>query len=74
MCLATPSKVIKIEGEWAEVDSGQHTHLANLGLAKNVKLGDYVIVHGDLVLNKVDKKDALKILKMTSKNICKTKV
>lgn len=77
MCLAAPSKVLKIEGDWAEVDSGQHTHRASLSLVKNVKKGDYVIVHGDLILNKVDKKDALKILSLINnktKNICKTKV
>ncbi len=74
MCLATPSKIIKIEGDWAVIKSGDHTHQANLSLVKNVKIGDYVIVHGDLALNKIEKKDAEKILKMiNNKNICKTR-
>jgi hydrogenase expression/formation protein HypC len=77
MCLATPSKITKIEGDWAIVESGDHTHRANLGLVKNVRVGDYVIVHEDMVLNKVLKKDAEKILKMIdNKNIyiCTKKV
>jgi len=66
MCLATPSKIVKIDGDWATIESGGHTHKANLSLVKNVKIGDYVIVHGDLILNKVEKKDAENILKMIS--------
>ena len=78
MCLATPSKIVKIDGDWATIESGDHTHRANLSLIKNVKIGDYVIVHGDLILNKVEKKDAENILKMIKKskkqNICIKKV
>ena len=35
MCLAVPSKVIKINGEWADVQSLNHTHKANINLLKN---------------------------------------
>jgi hydrogenase expression/formation protein HypC len=64
MCLAVPSKVIKIEKEWATVKSGDHTHKANLSLLKDVKVGDYLLVHTDLALNKVEEKEAKRILKM----------
>ncbi len=67
MCLAVPSKIIKIKGEWAVVKSGNHEHKANLALVKNAKVGNYVIVHGDLALNKLEKKEALAILKMIKK-------
>ena len=67
MCLATPSKVIKIEGDWATVQAENHIHKANLGLVKDVKIGDYIIVHADLVLNKIGKQEAGKILKMIKK-------
>ncbi len=67
MCLATPSKIIKIEGDWATVQSEHHIHRANLGLIKDVKVGDYIIVHADLALNKIQKQDAEKILKMIKK-------
>jgi len=78
MCLATPSKITKIKGDWAVVDSGKHCHRVNLSLVKDAKIGDYVIVHGDLALNKIQKKEAEQILKMIKKskkqNICKKKV
>lgn len=64
MCLAVPNKIIKIKGEWAVVDSGEHTHRANLSLVKNAKVGDYVIVHEDMVLNKIPGQEAKKILRM----------
>lgn len=66
MCLATPSKIVKIKGDWATVISDKHTHRANLLLVKDAKVGDYVLVHGDMVLNKVAKQDALKILDLIS--------
>lgn len=62
MCLAIPSKVLKIEDNRAIVKSDNHTHKADLSIVKNVKIGDYLLVHGDMALNKIPKKDALKIL------------
>ncbi len=64
MCLAMPSKVTKIKGKIATVQSCHHRHQADLSLVKNVKIGDYLLVHGDMALNKVPKSDAKKILAM----------
>jgi len=64
MCLATPSKVIKIKGQWATVESGDHKHRVNLSLLKNVKVGDYLLIHDELAINKVPKTEAKRILKM----------
>ena len=66
MCLATPSKVIKIEKDWATVQSNSHQHKANLSLVKNVKIGDYLLVHDNLAINKVPKSEAKKILKIVN--------
>jgi len=70
MCLATPSKVIKIEGDWVEVASRDHTHRANISLLKNkgVSLGDYILVHGDMAIQKLDNTEAEKILCMIDEN------
>ena len=67
MCLATPSKVIKIEKDWAMVQSGDHKHRVNLSLLKNVKLGDYLLIHDELAINKVPKTEAKRILEMITK-------
>ncbi len=64
MCLATPSKVIKIEKDWATVKSGNHTHRVNLSLLKDIKLGDYLLIHDELAINKIPKKEAKQILEM----------
>lgn len=66
MCLATPSKVTKIEGQWVEVLSMDHTHRANISLLRNkgVNLGDYLLIHGDLAIQKLPEDEALKILEM----------
>jgi len=64
MCLATPSKVIKIDGDWAEVEAGDHTHRISLSLLKNVKLGDYLLIHDQLAINRLPKTEAKKILAM----------
>ena len=68
MCLATPSKVIKIKGQWATVQSGDHHHQANLSLLKNIKVGDYLLIHDELAINKVPKTEAKRILDMIEKH------
>ena len=64
MCLAVPSKVIKIKGPWATVQSNNHQHRANLSLLKNVKIGDYLLVHDQLAINKLPRPEAKRILEM----------
>ncbi len=70
MCLAMPGKIIKIEGDWATIETQEHTHRANLSLIKEVAVGDYVLVHGDMVINKVEKEEAGHILKMVNSLSC----
>lgn len=67
MCLSVPAKVIKIQNGHAVVRGGDQTHEVDLSLVKNVKTGDYLLVHANLALNKVPKEDAQKILKFLEK-------
>ena len=64
MCLATPTRVIKIKNQWADVESGNHRHQVNLSLLKIVKKGDYLLAHDDLAIKKISKKEAEEILNM----------
>lgn len=64
MCLATPSKVIKLDNNEAIVESGDHEHRVNLDLVKNIKIGDYLLIHNEMALNKMPKTEAKKILDM----------
>lgn len=72
MCLAMPSKVIEIKGKTAIVQVGSHRHQVDLSLVKNVKIGDYLLIHDGLALNKIPKSDAKKILAMIDKSMNRT--
>jgi hydrogenase expression/formation protein HypC len=66
MCLAIPVKVAKIKGTLAEVDMGGVRRQADIRLLKNVKVGDYVLIHAGFAIEKIDESRAhetLKILK-----------
>jgi len=65
MCLATPLKIIKIKKDnKAIVGSNNHTHEIDLSLIKKPRIGDYVLAHGDMAINKINEQEAEKILKL----------
>lgn len=68
MCLAIPGKVIKIEEEKAIVKQGDRTHEVDLCLLKNrnIKVGDYLLAHANLALNKLTDKEAKEIIKLAT--------
>jgi len=73
MCLATPAKIIRLKGKNALVKDGHGKREVNLHLlGKKPKLGEYLLVHGDLAINKLKKEDALEILDL-NKQICECK-
>lgn len=61
MCLATPMRIERMNGSKAVVESGDHVHEVNIDLLKDAKIGDYILVHGDMAINKVAEEDAKKI-------------
>jgi len=63
MCLAVPAKVIEINGNVAIVDFGGVKREARLDFVRDVKIGDYVIVHTGFAIEKLDEKAALESLK-----------
>lgn len=65
MCLAIPAKVIKLEGEKAEVEIGGIRKEASLALVadQGVSVGDYVLIHTGYAITKLDEKEAESILK-----------
>ncbi|MGA2573367.1 MAG: HypC/HybG/HupF family hydrogenase formation chaperone [Candidatus Methanomethylicaceae archaeon] len=64
MCLAVPARVVKIEGELAEVDIGGIRREASLALVadRGIAVGDYVLVHTGYAITKVDEEEAMSIL------------
>jgi len=54
MCLAVPGKVLEIKGNIGIVDFG--------GVKREVRAGDYVIVHTGFAIEKLDEEKAKEIL------------
>lgn len=63
MCLSVPAKVMKIEGENAEVSVGGTIMQANLSLVDDVGVGDYILLHTGFALQKIDEEEAMETLK-----------
>ena len=64
MCLAIPSKVIKIDGNMGIIDVEGVRREASLLLLEDVEIGDYVIVHAGFALHKIDESEAKETLKV----------
>ena len=57
MCVAAPGKVIEIKDNIATVDYNGNITKANAGVV-NVAVGDYVLVHAGLIIQKISKSEA----------------
>ena len=64
MCLAIPSKIVKIEDNVAVIDVDGVQREASLLLLENPEVGEYVIVHAGFAINKINEEDALESLKL----------
>jgi len=62
MCLATPRRVLRVEGERAEIEwDGQPLWVATGGTSDLVA-GDYVLVHAGQILDRISADEAEQIL------------
>ena len=64
MCLAIPSKIVKIENNVATIDVEGVKREASLLLLDDPKVGDYVIVHAGFAIHKIDEAEAMESLKL----------
>ncbi|MBU4344091.1 MAG: HypC/HybG/HupF family hydrogenase formation chaperone [Desulfobacteraceae bacterium] len=62
MCLAIPSKIVKIENNMGIIDVDGVKREASLLLLEDAKVGDYVIVHAGFALHKIDESVAMETL------------
>ena len=70
MCLAIPSKVIRIDDLIATVDVQGAQREAHLMLMpEEVSVGDYVLVHAGFAIQKVDEEAALDALNLINEMI-----
>jgi hydrogenase expression/formation protein HypC len=66
MCLAIPSRIVKIENDMAVIDVDGVKREASLLLLENPTVGDWVIVHAGFAIHKIDEeaaKESLRILR-----------
>ncbi|MEC4685758.1 MAG: HypC/HybG/HupF family hydrogenase formation chaperone [Nitrospirota bacterium] len=60
MCLAVPSKIIRINDLMATIDvMGARREISLMILPEEVKIGDYVLVHAGFAIQKVQEDVAL---------------
>ena len=64
MCLAIPMKVVEIDGPVAQVEEGGVRREARVDLIDGVKVGDYVIVHAGVAIDRLDPEEARETLKL----------
>jgi hydrogenase expression/formation protein HypC len=62
MCLAIPSKIMRIENQMATIDVDGVQREASLLLLEDAAVGDYVIVHAGFAIQKIDEASALESL------------
>ena len=68
MCLAIPSKIIRIDGDMGTVDVDGVKREVSLLMLEEPQLGEYVIVHAGFAIHKIDEivaKESLALLKET---------
>ena len=64
MCLAIPAKVIELKDDMAKANmNGVFVH-ASLDLLEDVKIGDYILIHTGIAIEKIDEDEALETLQL----------
>ncbi len=62
MCLATPRRVLRVEGERAEIEWDSGPLWVAAGGTPDLAAGDYVLVHAGQVLDRISADEAEQIL------------
>ena len=69
MCLAIPSKIVKIENEMATIDVDGVRREASLLLLEDAAVGEWVIVHAGFAIQKLDEEGALETLRLLKETV-----
>jgi len=64
MCLAIPSKIIKIEDNVATIDVEGVKRKVSLLLLEDAMVGEYVIVHAGFAIQRIDEAAAMETLNL----------
>ena len=61
MCLTIPGRVTKVNGAMAEVETEGRTEWFNALAQPDVKVGDYVLTHANLIVSIISEEEALRM-------------
>ncbi len=61
MCLAIPAEVVELEWPFATVNMKGARKRVRVDLIENINVGDYVLVHVGIAIQKVSKKEVEEI-------------
>jgi len=64
MCLAVPMKVIEVTGATALVEQAGVTRSVRVDFLPELAMGDYVLVHAGLAIERVDAEEAAETLRL----------
>ena len=64
MCLSVPAKIIRIDGEMADVSIGGTVFRAGLQMIDDVHPGDYVLLHTGFAIQKISEEEALETMRL----------
>jgi hydrogenase expression/formation protein HypC len=64
MCLGLPGKVVRIGDKGSLVEIMGVSREVSLELLKDIKVGDYVLVHAGCGIAKVDEEEALRTIEL----------
>lgn len=64
MCLAIPMKVVKIDGDEGVVEALEIRRKVNFAFLKNVRVGEYILLHAGFAIAKVNAEEANKTIRL----------
>jgi len=63
MCLAIPGKIVKIDGDMADVDFGGVTRKANISMVE-AEEGLWAVIHAGFAIQIMDEEDAQETIRL----------
>lgn len=64
MCLSLPAKVLKVDGDMAEVSVGGTVFRAGVQMVDGVRPGDWVLLHAGFAIGMMKEEEALETLRL----------
>lgn len=59
MCLSVPARIVRIDGQIADVSVGGAVFKAGLQMVENVRTGDYILLHAGFAIQKISEEVAI---------------